>query len=223
LDHVREKLKEIKDGIARVEGRAAQIANEVRAVLRVVSAEVIDCPALFTLAPSTTQRRRRLRVWATDYYRLTLWCEHPGAWHPWAQATYTISRPKDWLATIAPYAALVSKTLRLVMPIAGALTSVIWTEEQLASVKDHIELTTAVVDKLPEHAHEARQLPTEHGHRLTQAEGAGLRAFRALLLEQDPARSFGGLRHVRTPSGDFLWICTDHYPEYDPGLPQLPQ
>jgi internalin A len=55
------------------------------------------------------------------------------------------------------------------------------------------------------------------------AEGGGLRALRALLVELDPAMRFGDLRRVLTPSGDYLWICPDyHYREYDPGLPTLP-
>ncbi|MGH8888023.1 MAG: COR domain-containing protein, partial [Egibacteraceae bacterium] len=222
LDEMRERVEKMAE---RVEGRAADIANEIRAVLKVVSTEVTDCPALFTVAPVSAQDVRRLRVWQTQY-RLTLWCAHPGAWHPWPQAAYDLKRPKDWLASIAPYAVLVSKTLRLVVPIAGAVAGVVWSEEQQKSVKDEIELMTTVVDKLPEHG-EARQPTIDSGidseHRLTQAEGAGLRSLRTLLLEQDPSRSFGGLRRVRTASGDFLWICADHYLEYDPGLPTLPQ
>jgi len=44
-----------------------------------------------------------------------------------------------------------------------------------------------------------------------------------LIFANDPARAFGDLRRVQAPSGDFLWVCTDHYPEYDPGLPVIPQ
>ena len=57
---------------------------------------------------------------------------------------------------------------------------------------------------------------------LTVAEGQALRAIRSNLFEKDRLRAFGGMRRVQAPSGDFLWVCTDHYPEYDPGLPTVP-
>lgn len=36
-------------------------------------------------------------------------------------------------------------------------------------------------------------------------------------------RAFGGLRRVRAPSGEFLWVRASHCSEYDPGLPPLPR
>jgi hypothetical protein len=57
---------------------------------------------------------------------------------------------------------------------------------------------------------------------LTPAEGAALRAFRQFLITTDRARRFGGMRRVQAPSGELLWVCPDHYPTYDPGLPTLP-
>ncbi|MBC8869683.1 MAG: hypothetical protein H8E44_09715 [Planctomycetes bacterium] len=44
----------------------------------------------------------------------------------------------------------------------------------------------------------------------------------SLLLELDPAKTWGNLRRVLTPTGDYLWLCPTHYREYDPGLPVLP-
>ena len=52
-------------------------------------------------------------------------------------------------------------------------------------------------------------------------EGAGLRELLSLLLDLDKSRKWGNLRRVLTPTGDYLWLCRDHYPEYDPGLPKL--
>ena len=58
--------------------------------------------------------------------------------------------------------------------------------------------------------------------RLTAAEGQALRALRVWLFECDHLRGFGGLRRAEGPSGDLLWVCQEHYPEYDPGLPTIP-
>jgi hypothetical protein len=79
----------------------------------------------------------------------------------------------------------------------------------------------ALVQTLPV-AETAEGLHVDHPGGLTRAEGAGLRALRETLLRVDEARAFGGLRRRQTPSGDFVWVCPQHYAEYDPGLPSLP-
>ena len=56
---------------------------------------------------------------------------------------------------------------------------------------------------------------------LTTAEGEALRTLRAIIFEHDPLRASGGLRRVQAPSGDLLWVCENHYREYDPGLPVI--
>jgi internalin A len=105
------------------------------------------------------------------------------------------------------------------VPIAGAAAGVMLSEKQIESAQDEIELTKAVVGALPTVVEQ--EVSIDGGPGLTISEGAGLRALRAILLEKDRSRAFGGLRRVRTTSGDFLWICSTHYPEYDPGLPRL--
>jgi Leucine-rich repeat (LRR) protein len=71
-------------------------------------------------------------------------------------------------------------------------------------------------------AHVERGLASSRGEAgLSPAEGAGLRALRAMLLRKDVARFFGGLRRVQAPT-DLLWVCTNHLKEYDPGLTKLP-
>lgn len=193
-------------------------------MLKVVGAEVADCPRLFTLAPVEARGLGRLRAWRHQQ-RLTLWCEHAGSWHPCPDATYDLTSAHEWLVQVAPYASLVLRALHLLVPVAAAASGVIWSEEQLKAAKHEIELTRTLVDRLPQAA-APRAVPdvekdwAEGG--LGAAEGAGLRALRQTLLERDAARWFGGLRRVLAPTGDLLWVCPEHYPEYDPGLPTLP-
>ncbi len=56
---------------------------------------------------------------------------------------------------------------------------------------------------------------------VTRAESAGLRELHSLLLDLDPTRSWGNLKRVLTPAGDYLWLCPEHYGEFEPGLPKL--
>jgi hypothetical protein len=119
---------------------------------------------------------------------------------------------------MAPYVRLVVKTLHLVVPLAGATVGVVLSEEQLKGVERSVKFTETLVEKLPEPAegHEDPAFGVNFG---SSAEGAGLRALRSFLMAEDPAHSFGDLRRFPNPSGDFLWICPQHYRECDGGLP----
>ncbi len=224
LDQMHDQLARIESGVIGVKGQAAETAESVRRALRVLSAEVTDCPRLFTLAPERPAGAMRLRFYQ-HHYRLTLWCEHPGYWHPWVPASYELDPPRGWFAQISPYATLIFRTLQLVVPLAGSMADVLLPPDQLARAKDYLQLMSTLVAELPSKIDQdlGRIGPGEATEgRLTTAEGQALRAFRAVLFERDRLRAFGGLSRVQAPSGDFLWVCTDHYPEYDPGLPTIP-
>ncbi len=213
----------LEGSASRLEGYAAETADSMRRVLRVVSTEITDCPRLFTITERSPTGARRLEF-HKRHYQLVLWCEHPGHWHPWPAASYSLDQPKDWLVRIGPYAILVFKALRLVIPIAASVAGVVLTDEQLRHAKHELELMTTVVAELPDQiSEEQRQLTAgESESQLTLAEGHGARALRVLLFEHDRMREFGDLRRVQAPSGEFLWVCDDHYAEYDPGLPRIP-
>ena len=158
------------------------------------------------------------------HYRLTLWCAHPGHWHPWDDAAYEIDPPKEWLVQISPYAQLIIRTLQLVVPLAGSIAVASLPAEQIERAAAHLDMMKTIVDALP--GQPARDLampaPAQLAGQLAPAEGDALRALRVLIFEEDPQRRFGGLRRVQSPSGDFLWVCPIHYIEYDPGLPPVP-
>lgn len=60
--------------------------------------------------------------------------------------------------------------------------------------------------------------PTTHGIQISAL------SFRHPQLDvKEPDHAFGDMRRVQPPAGDLLWVCADHYREYDPGLPILPQ
>ena len=224
LEQMDDQVSRIQDNMILLQVQAADTAQAVRRVLRVVSTEVIDCPRLFTLSRERGSVAKRMRV-HQDHYRLTLWCEHLGYWHPWEPATYHFDQPKDWFAKVYPYVVLVSRTLQLVVPLAGFITEAVLPPKQLEIAKPDVQLMDTLVGELPG---KATLVPSDTGGmgesagRLTVAEGQALRAIRAILFKHDRLRAFGGLRRVQAPSGDFLWVCSDHYPEYDPGLPTVP-
>jgi hypothetical protein len=217
-------VNRLEGGVNRLESYAAETADSMRRVLRVVGIEITDCPRLFTVTYENPAGVRRLKFYQR-HYRLTLWCEHPGYWHPWRDASYSLDQPKDWLVRIGPYATLVFKALQLVTPIAGSVAGVVLTGEQLKHAQKELELMTTLVAEFPD-----LKIDNEHGfidHEsaslLAPAQGEAARALRMLLFEHDHMRAFGALRRVQATSGDFLWVCTNHYADYDPGLPSIPE
>ena len=196
----------------------AETRRHLRIALRMLSAEVADCPRLFTIAPA--DRATVVKTMSTRlHYRITLWCEESGQEHPWADATYDFKPTKEWISTIGPYVRFIASMLRFIVPVAGAIYATTLTPEELDRVKTDIELTKTLADKLPQSQGEST---TSMPLGMTRAEGAGLRTLRSLLLTLDPVSAFGDLRRVHTPSGDIAWVCPHHHSLYDPGLPELP-
>lgn len=196
----------VDERLARIERVMAEglraLDERSRAVLRLLGADVTDCPRLFTLEAASGGRvRQALRT----RYRLTLWCEMPGAEHAWEPATYTVDETREWLRRIAPYALRVAAVLRVVVPVAASVPGVVLSEPDLKRVQHQLDLVKAVAAQLPD------DLPAATGvDGLRAEEGAGLRTLRALLLAHDEHRRFGDLRKVVTESGDVLWVCPEH-------------
>jgi internalin A len=223
IEHMSRQLAEMSEEISEMRGLAADIAGTLRRVHRVVSAEVPDCPSMFTLAQEHPTGAKKASL-LENHYRLTLWCEHPEYPHPWMPATYELNVSKEWFARASHYMKLVFRVLQLVHPLAGSLAVALLPEGQLGLAKICINEMEAVLTDVPEISESgARKSGTSKATRqLTIAEGEGLRALRALVFEHDIQRAFGGLRRVQNETGEFLWVCEGHYPEYDPGLPDIP-
>jgi internalin A len=223
MRQISDQLDRIEDGVLRTEGLAAESAETVRRVLRAVSAEVTDCPTLVSLTENGQGLGRKLRF-HQRHYRLTLWCEHPGHWHRWPDASYDIDPPTEWFAKVSPYLKLIFKTLQILVPLAGSIAVASLPADQIESANAHLDLMRTVIDDLPSESHDPLGEADlgEPDERRRRAEGEALRAIRAIVFDKDTLRAFGGLRRVQDPAGDFLWVCKNHYPEYDPGLPRLP-
>lgn len=232
LSHVHEQLTEVTAGIhglteerAELARRTAETADLLRRVLGYVAAEVNDCPRLFTLSKKDLGLRQRLQP-HQEHYLLTLWCEHPGAQHPCPEATYDLDPVKEWFANIAPYARLVIKTLQVVVPAAAALDIAALPAARRDDARHRLDVMKAIVDDLPDPSPDLIDrgfIATKQAtQRLDPAEGKALRAMRRIIFEKDPHHAFGDMHRVQSPAFDLLWVCADHYPEYDPGLPVLP-
>ena len=116
-----------------------------------------------------------------DTYRLTLWCEYDDQPHPWQPAEYKFHRPRDWLVTVAPYALVVLKILRLAVNVAAPIaTGPIATlaDVDLESVRDDLDAMDKLLDQLPPHRPDTLAASGQAAQSI-QAEGPELRALRA--------------------------------------------
>jgi internalin A len=188
----------------------------VRAIVKVLSAEVSDCPRLFTIIPEASQPFDPRKFWMMRY-SLTLWCEESGAEHEIDDEPYSFSRPREWFTDIVPYLRIAAQTIGMISPVVAGISAVASGGE--TATKRAADLMKAVADAA------AGSIPINDSDSdasgLARSEGAALRRFRELLLELDPSRHFAGLRRVLSPTGDYLWLCEHHYRTYEPTLPQL--
>jgi internalin A len=128
--------------------------------------------------------------------------------------------------------AVMIKALQIVVPAAAAASTLTLTSNQLNQLQVDLDAMQGLVrdtERLSLLQNEAAELDdvVDDGRDtvnspLTRAEGAALRSLRQLIFDHDRARHFGGLRRFLAVTGDYLWLCPDHYTEYDRGLPQLP-
>jgi hypothetical protein len=225
ISMMHDHLADIRSNFIEMQRQTAEIAQIVRRVQRIVGTEVTDCPRLFTLARNRSGMLRRARI-LQNHYRLTLWCEHPGYWHPWERASYDLDPPREWLGRIAPYASLVFRTLQLVVPLAGSIAVASLPQMQDGNSQAYLQLMNTIVAEFPDMGPQGtvsrdEDTPASAG-KLTASEGEALRALRTIVFQHDQLRSFGGMRRVQAPSGELLWVCADHYSYYDPGLPSIP-
>jgi internalin A len=230
VSHVTPELIQlVLEGQARMEGKLDRLQTDVSQIGKLtglvhsqlrswtLTYETTNgTPRLFTLTPVSRRGLDKAAVWQ-DTYRLTLWCEYDDQPHPWQPAEYKFHRPRDWLVTVAPYALVVLKILRLAVNVAAPIaTGPIATlaDVDLESVRDDLDAMDKLLDQLPPHRPDTLAASGQAAQSI-QAEGPELRALRALLTELDPNRTFNGMHVVATSSGDIRWVCQDHKAAYN--------
>jgi GTPase SAR1 family protein len=201
--------------ISALRGSVEQALLSSRATFQALASEVNDCPRLFSVFPHSDHWGDPRKAF-TQQFRLTLWCEEPGAAHP-VNPYYKFRKPREWFADAAPYLQIAAKTVALLAPGVGNASAVF--SGEATDAKRISDFMKSLADASGEVEQGSAQ-PGQYG--LTRREGAAIRRFRELLLELDPVRNFAGLRRILAPTGDFLWVCPAHHSAYEPGLPKLP-
>lgn len=194
-----------------------RMAHLYRTVIRGLTSQRRDGPCLFSLVPEG-------RSLTSDHHRLTLWCEYPDGPHPCCaigsggDGDYRVSQPREWLKRWGPTISWMAKILKVAGPIAGAMGKATADALGLDEMKADIETMSKVASALPSGELEVDELDVPEAGLARRLGDGELRMFHDFLAAALPEGSWGNLKRAYH-KGDFLWLCPQHFGEYDPGVP----
>jgi len=174
-----------------------------------------DGPRLFSFQPVDPGFLDRPK-WVSAKFQLTLWCEHSRQPLPVLnpqdpkRGVYELEIERKWLVKAKPLFELMTTTLRLVLPVAGAATKLVLDDRSYGAIQEELELGQKALDatvqgssKLLEGSGDEAAAWESRGG-VQRGEGGMLRALHAILKEKDP--TFGGLVRVQNKRREFLWV-----------------
>ncbi|HEY1191855.1 MAG TPA: COR domain-containing protein, partial [Gemmata sp.] len=201
-----------------------------RTLLRALSSTSKNAPRLFSMWPKATEDKSWWE-WAnptqlgTHTYEVWLWCEHCEQPHPVKR--YEVPVPAEWLVKIAPYAKLIATAIKVGLPAIGGGLG-LYLDRLGASKEDKKDLADRI-DKMSKLAEKCLTGDLDLSHKreamsdgLSAPDGAALREFHTLLRDIDKSNNWGDLKATATKEGDYLWLCPEHYKEFNPGLITIP-
>lgn len=216
------QLREIKEQLA---GLNSRIADYFMAMMRAIADEAKHGPRLFTFAG--VEAKWSIKEIFSRPMKLQLWCEAEGCQHPVMEkgkGVYEIKQTREWVTKIAPCANLILSVLKTVAPMAGSAINVFFGEKTTETWKiaDQLDLAKEIIDKFPEEIKISDRRSLQRGM-LNKLERSGILALHRFLNEVDPTQSKLGLHRVATYTGDFRWLCEQHYQAWQPKIPDVIQ
>jgi internalin A len=211
------QLREIKEQLA---GMDSRIADYFWATMHAIADEGKNGPRLFTFRERDAGLS--LKQLFSRPLEIQLWCEAEGHQHRVVESgkgVYPIDKPHEWVVQIAPYANFALNVLKTVMPVAAPAINTVMGAKTTENWKDELDLAKGIIDKLPnvktpDHALSPRDP-------LSEVERSGILALHRFLNEVDPTQDKLGLHRVPTYTGDYRWLCDEHYAAWQPNIPDV--
>lgn len=208
----------------------SQADEQYEALLTTLTDPAKDGPRLFSFEPVDPGFWDKPK-WVAQKFRLTLWCEHRRLPLPVingagdTSGVYELDLTRDWLKRASPLLRILSVTLKLALPIAIPGTKLATDETEYTAIAEQLEFGVKSAntflsgsEQLGDWLIEGDAADFDRQQTNTKAairaQGAVLRELHALLKEQDPASSFGGLERVQNKRREFLWVHPDFVSEY---------
>jgi hypothetical protein len=201
---------------------SSQADEQLAILMQIGLDEARQGPRLFSLTPADTKFLDN-PAWATQKFKLTLWCEHsrkplPALWDDPSRGVYKLEKSREWLENYGPALRTVTKTLSAILPVVAATTKVAMPGDTYKGIENELnfgkELFGAGLKSSGALANVAGDdliADPEHGA-ARQAQNALLRELHAFLQERDP--SFGGLVRAQNKRREFIWVHPQFEDEY---------
>ena len=198
-----------------LEGLESRLANYVMSIMRAMANEARNGPRLFTIEHATGG-------WPQPFakrYRLNLWCEAEDCQHPVdepGKGVYEFEGTREWVEwvkRVAPYASFIARVLKMMVPIVTPAVNAFFGPKtmQASGLDKHLDLVKTATGKLASDVQIHDPSLLRQGGVLTESERSGILALHAFLRETDPNHERLGLTRIPTYTGDYLWLCREHY------------
>jgi internalin A len=199
----------------RIDDLSADMQRQFLKVQQQVKAGLeTKCPSVFALTATKYSAIKGTK------YRLHLYCEEPGAWHPLPVETsvYQITETAAWLQRFGHHLRILVDVLKHAAPLAGPVLGM--TIGQISDrISADIDAMNALIDQIPDSfamgssfGRLEGQSPDPAAHGSTEAD---YRSLESLMTKLDPDRKWGGLSRVATPEGLTLYLCPTHAAPYE--------
>ncbi|MFT5322430.1 MAG: hypothetical protein ACI8P0_000265 [Planctomycetaceae bacterium] len=199
----------------------SQADEQFAILMQMLVDEGREGPRLFSLTPEDTGFLDN-PDWATQKFRLTLWCEHsrlplPVLWKDENAGVYRLEKPRDWLRKYGPALRIVSRTLGAVLPVVNATTKVVLGDEAFKEISADLDLgrelfkvTLTGIDEVTSISGGPEIDEPDHGYP-REAYGASFRELQTMLKKQDAG--LGGLVRVLNKRREVVWVHPDFVDE----------
>ncbi len=207
----------------------SQADEQYRALLTTLADPAKDGPRLFSFEPVDPSFWNKPK-WIAQRFRLTLWCEHSRLPltvlnDDHTSGVYEIELTREWIKRASPILRILSVTLKLALPIAIPGTKLATDDKAYSAISEQLEFGVKSADSFLQGGEKLGDWlvdsdsaefdqAAEQTRSVIRAQGSVLRELHALLKEQDPAYSFGGLERVQNKRREFLWVHSTFVGEY---------
>ena len=212
-----EQLRAIK---GKLDGLESRTANYFWAIMQAIATESKLGPWLFTIEPTDGNWKRL----TAKRYCIRLWCEAEGCQHPVVErgkGVYELSATRGWVKRVAPYANFIAGVLKTVLPIAAPAANVFLGKDTIdqLGIEDHLDLMEKATGTLLKGELDVSDRPRLRQGVLSEAQRSGILALHSFLREIDPNHEKLGLKRMPTYTGDFVWLCEEHYKKAESKIP----
>ena len=196
--------------------------EQFAALMQTLTDEAKDGPRLFSFKPVDPNFLHRPK-WISVKFKLTLWCEHARLPLPALnpndknKGVYELDLPREWFTKAVPYLRLLTRTLSLVLPVAGSATKFMLDDPTYKGIEEQLDLGQKTIESTLKGsdmalAGKSKSESSFLSGDAIRAQGSILRELHTFLKEKDP--SFGGLVRVQNKRREFLWVDPQFIDEY---------